>query len=444
MHPPLHRRTALVRAAFVAAATLATATACRNAGPAFGSTPGEARANADGMLTALEQRFTGVERDPRYAHGRSKMFAAALVPSRIYGDTSIWNYVDPTSGLRTLTVTGHFSDGHYRFTHTPLPAAPPIPHQLGDSRHVIALGKLSGNEYSWSTDVVTNWGTVTGNDLARALNAILATAATHPDADLRTNYRTAFPRTTEALGRLMSLDTLHAVPAGEGSARITLFATLHPDQIKSTFPAYSAYLTKYSTPARYYITLVEPDSTRWLDIAAEQNHIKISLRATADGHLAPFVGPPRAMPATLMIRSSWFEKMAIFTIGMSDLDAEFTMTTAPHERAWVFGLHHPPQWHLPLDAARFIHASITRPFEGAGTVFRLAISDSTGGPSLFRRQVSSAIKETAVTRWLGDVGGSAANEFTGASESEENRFDAELFAALRADIDALGLTAAAP
>jgi hypothetical protein len=31
-----------------------------------------------------------------------------------------------------------------------------------------------------------------------------------------------------------------------------------------------------------------------------------------------------------------------------------------------------------------------------------------------------------------------------ASESEENRFDAELFAALRADIDALGLTAAAP
>ena len=435
-------KTALARCL---AATLValSASGCRNVAPAFGGTPAEARANADGMLTALEQRFTGVERSPKFARGRAKMFAHALVPSRIYDDTAVWNGTDPATGLRSLTVIGHFDAGHYRFTDVPLANAP-IPTQLGDARHTIALGKLTGNEYSWSTDVVSDWGTITGPDLIHVLNAILATAATHSESELRTNYRSAFPRTTEALGRLMSLDTIRVSPAGDSSARLTLVCTIHPDQIKQTFPAYSAYLTKYSTPARFSITLVEPDSTRWLEIAQEQNHLTIALRATAAGHLAPFIGPPRAMPASMIVRSSWFEKMSVFTIGMSDLDADFTLTESPHEVAWVFGLHHPPKWHLPLDAARFMHASITRPFEGSGTIFRLAMSDSTGGRSLFRRQITSAVKESAIMRWLGGVGGSAANEFEGPSEAEENRFDAELFAALRADIAALGVTAAAP
>jgi hypothetical protein len=437
------RRT-LARSAFLLA--VAALTACRNVGPAFGPTTGEARANAGGMLTALEQRFTGVERSPKFAHGRAKMFAMALVPSRVYSDTSVWNGVD-AAGLRSLTVVGHFADGHYRFTDVPLAVAP-LPTQVGDSRHVIGLGRLSGSEFTWSTDVVSDWGTVSGNDLARVFSAILATAATRHEADLRADSRLAFPRTTEALGRLMSLDTLHVTPAGEGSARITLVTTIHPDRIKATFPAYSGYLTKYSTPARYTVTLLEPDSTRWLDIAAADNHITITLRATADGHLAPFIGPPRPMPASMITRFSMFEKMSMFTVGMSDLDADFSMTDAPHERAWIFGLHRVPKWHLPLDAAQFMHASITRPFEGAGTVFRLSIRDSAGGASLFRRQVSSTVKESAVMRWLGGLGGSAANEFEGPSEAEENRFDAELFAALRADIEAItvaeGPSATAP
>jgi hypothetical protein len=101
VHLPTHvPRSALLLAA---AAALALTTACRNAGPAFGTTPDAARANAKGMLTALEQRFTGVERAPKFAHGRAKMFAHALVPSRVYDDTSVWNDVD-ASGLHSLTV----------------------------------------------------------------------------------------------------------------------------------------------------------------------------------------------------------------------------------------------------------------------------------------------------------------------------------------------------
>jgi hypothetical protein len=432
--PPNRSRHAVALALAALAAATST-TACRNAAPAFGNTPGEARTAADGMFTVLEQRFSGVQRSPKFAQSRAKIFSMALVPSRLYTDTSVWN--SNPGPEHSLTVVGHFSDGRYRFTDVPLAQAP-VPSQLGDSRHVVALTKLNAADFTWSTDVVTDWGTITGGGLANVFSAILATAAhAHNEASLRANYREAFPHATEALGRLMSLDTIRVTPSGDGSARVTLVTTIHPERLKETAPAYAAYLTKYADPARFSITLLTPDSVRWLDIAAEQDHIVISLRTTADGHLAPFVGPPRPMPSTLIMRSSWFEKMSLFTVGMSDLDADFTITSAPHERAWVFGLHRPPEWHLPLSAARIMHATITRPFEGAGTVFRLSIRDSAGGPSIFQRQVTSTVKESPIMRWLGGLGGSAANEFEGQADIEENRFDAELFAALRTDIDAL-------
>jgi hypothetical protein len=429
---------------YLALTTLALA-GCRNAAPAFGPTPGEARTNADNLFTALEQRFTAVERSPKFAQGRAKMFREALVPSRLYSDTSIWNNVEP-NGERSVTVVGHFADGHYRFVDMP-PAKAAIPSALGDSRHVVGLAKLNAAEFTWSTDVMSDWGTLSGADLGNVFKAILTTAATtHRESDLRANYASAFPRTTAALARMMSLDSLHVTPSADGSARITLVTTIHPDRLQPTFPAYAAYLTKYSAPARWSITVLEPDSTRWLDIAAADNRIVIALRTTADGHLAPFVGPPRPMPTTLIVRSSWFEKMSLFTIGMADLDADFTMTDTPQESAWVFGLHRPPEWHLPLEAAKFMHATITRPFEGAGTIIRLSIirDNANGGRSLFRRQITSTVKESPIMRWLGGISGSAASEFEGPADTEQNRFDAEVFAALHADVDALlGSTAAA-
>jgi hypothetical protein len=421
----------------VALAALALA-GCRNAGPAFGPTPGDARTNADNLFTALEQRFTAVERSPRFTEGRAKMFAEALVPSRLYKDTSVWNSIEP-NGEHTLTVVGHFADGHYRFVDIPSAKAP-IPSALGDSRHVVGLTKLNAAEFTWSTDVMSDWGTVSGADLGDVFKAVLATAAaTHRESDLRANYASAFPRTTAALARMMSLDSLHVTPSADGSARVTLVTTIRPERLQPTFPAYAAYLTKYSAPARWSITVLEPDSTRWLDIAAADNRIVISLRTTADGHLAPFIGPARAMPNALIVRSSWFEKMSLFTIGMANLDAEFTRTDTPQESAWVFGLHRPPEWHLPLEAAKFMHATITRPFEGSGTIFRLAIvrDNANGGRSLFRRQITSTVKESPIMRWLGGLGGSAAGEFEGQADTEQNRFDAEVFAALHADVDAL-------
>ena len=69
--------------------------------------------------------------------------------------------------------------------------------------------------------------------------------------------------------------------------------------------------------------------------------------------------------------------------------------------------------------------------------FRLAIRDSTGGHSIFRRQITSTVKESPIARWLGNLGGSAAHEFEGPADLEQDRFNAELFAALRQDVDAL-------
>jgi hypothetical protein len=429
------------------AGTLATA-GCHDAAQAFGASPSAARANADQLFTALEQRFTGVERAPKFAAARAKMFHDALVPSRVYADTSAWNVIPnpQAQAPRSLVVTGTFAVGHYSFIDNPTAG---LPTQPGESRHIISLERSpDGAEYNWATEVSTAWGSVTGDDLAHVLAALVAHAATTPHADLRDECRTAFPRSAATLGRLLSLDTLRATPIPDGSARITLVSTIHPDWIKPTFPAYAAYLQKYVASTRITMQFADNQGGEWLDFTLADNHLTITLRGASDGSLVPINDPPtatrRPMPASLIMHSDWFAKMSLFTVGMSDLDANVTVIHQPHERGWLIELHREPKWHLPLAAARLMHASIRRPFEGAGTAFRYALRDSAGAQSLFNRSARTTVKESTIMKWMGGLGGAAAGEFAGKSEAEENQFDAETFAAIRADLDAITTTAARP
>ena len=59
---------------------------------------------------------------------------------------------------------------------------------------------------------------------------------------------------------------------------------------------------------------------------------------------------------------------------------------------------------------------------------------ATAAKGLLTRRVRVPVQESAIVRWLGGLGGSAAGEFAGKSEAEENRFQAEAFNALREDI----------
>ncbi|MBA2686550.1 MAG: hypothetical protein H0U64_00480, partial [Gemmatimonadaceae bacterium] len=55
--------------------------ACRAVPPAFGPTLPQARANADELLGGIAQRFTNVQRTPRFLEARDKLGKYALTPS---------------------------------------------------------------------------------------------------------------------------------------------------------------------------------------------------------------------------------------------------------------------------------------------------------------------------------------------------------------------------
>src|SRR5829696_10312843 len=79
----------LLRATTLAAALIG-GSACRDVGPAFGPSIPAARANAEGLFGGIAQRFTNVQRNPKFAVARGKLGKNALTPSVIYNDTSVW------------------------------------------------------------------------------------------------------------------------------------------------------------------------------------------------------------------------------------------------------------------------------------------------------------------------------------------------------------------
>jgi hypothetical protein len=119
---------------------------------------------------------------------------------------------------------------------------------------------------------------------------------------------------------------------------------------------------------------------------------------------------------------------------MSGLEADMTLIRAPHERGWNLEFHREPKFHIPLAMGHFMHGSLKRPFEGRGAAIRLAVHDSAGAETLLTRDGHIAVKESTVMKWFGGFGKAAVGDFAGQSEAEENRFDAEVFAALRADL----------
>ncbi len=424
------RRSAILpsRSLLALAAVALVATGCRGSAAAFGPTPTAAAATADRFLAAFAVRFTNVTRTPKFYEARSKLARSALTPSRLFGDTSLWTATGPTG--RTLAVQGSFAGNRYTLDARPNPAPPT---RVGDTRHVMHLERLGDGQYEWTTAVDLAAGEVTGDQLGALLVGVLATAAGRGDDALRAETHAAFPRGAAALGRLFSIDSVHGVPGADGASLVTLAVSLHPDRLRATYPAFAAYVEKYVQPSRYKFVLRDRSGARWFDAAARDNRLTVRLR-TVGGRLAPMDGALRAMPADLVLTAEMFVKISVFTVGVSDLRADFTMIRTPHERGWNLHFHDDPDWHLPLAAARLLRSPLGRPFEGAGSVLRITVRDSAGAQTLLTRRVRVPVQESAIVRWLGGLGGSAAGDFAGKSEAEENRFQADAFNALREDI----------
>ena len=407
------------------------ATACTDVPPAFGPSPAQAKANADGLFGAFVKRFTNVYRAPRYELARQKLLRYALTPSEVYSDTSIWTVYGPDN-YRTLFGDATFTNGRYVFTNTV--TDDPVK-ELGEGRHIMRLRKLADNDYAWFTGVDFAAGTITANDFAKVITQWIAASESRSDATLRAGYRSTFPRTASALGQLYSLDSLSSTPAPYATSELYAVIHINPDGIRTSYPGYAAFMKKYVDKVKLKFTLVDSRGAQWLEVTSRDGYITVRLRSR-NGHLVPFQGEPRPIPDTLVMNVDLTAKIKLFTIGVEHLKGEWVNLHSDHERGWAMSFTREPGWVLPPAVGYLIKSPLRRPFEGDGTTFRLAIRDQPGSQTIMSRRGATTVRESAILRFIGKLGGSAMGDFVSGAEEDENKFDAAVFSAMKADIDA--------
>lgn len=417
---------------WASAASLLLASACRDVGPAFGPTIPAARTNAEGLFGGIAQRFTNVQRNPKFTVARGKLGKNALTPSMIFDDTSAWTAMG-NDGTRTVTVEGGFLNNRYLFAAKPGAAAPDQP---GDSRHLMVLRRLSDDEFEWLTNVDISAGTITANDMHNVVSALMKSAENRTPAAVRADYRESFPRTTSALGRLFSLDTLKLTRDADSATTITLGIKLNPDQLRPTMPAFAAYLEKYATESRYRSVVTDKRGGRWIELWGANNLMHLRLR-TLNGHFVPLNGAPREIPRDLQMESDFTTKILLFHVGFTKMISDVTLLDSEHERGWFLRFTREPDWQLPPTIGFFIRTPLRRPFKGQGSIFRLALLDAPGKQSIIGRRTTAVVQESTVLRFLNRLSGAAMGDFVGKAELEENRFSADAFNAMRLDARSL-------
>ena len=142
------------------------------------------------------------------------------------------------------------------------------------------------------------------------------------------------------------------------------------------------------------------------------------------------------MPDTLTLELDMTAKIKLFTIGVEHLTGEWVNVETPHERGWSLRFTREPEWVLPPIVGHLIRTPLRRPFQGQGTTFRIGIRDDPSGQTLLTRRGMTVVQESAILRFIGKLGGTAVSDFVSKAEEEENRYDASLFTAMKADIDA--------
>ncbi len=431
-HGPHPRRTTRRLAAATALAAVAITAACRPAAPAFGETRETAAANSGSFFHGLAARFTNVTRTPKFAAARSRLSRHALSPSGIFGDTAVWTAAAADS--RTLTLNGRLRGNRYVFDASSTVA---VPREPGDSWHLMRLRRLGGDQYEWSTAVDHHVGSATPDELLAVWRALLATAARTPAPLLRQEYRTYFPRATRAMGQLATVDSIDRRPLRDGSAVLVLHTSLQPERLAEHYPHFARYVVKYLRPARYSFTFADRAGNRWITMSARNDRFVFQLRTMPDGRLAPLEGPVRPLPDTLVMRGEAYAKLSVFTVGVSDLEADVVMVGTGRERGWDFRFREEPDWHFPLAVNNLIRTALRRPFQGEGMRLRLVLERRGDGHTLIARRTVTTVQEGAIVRWLGGLGEGAMSDFAGQAEEDENRFAVEVLTALGDDFAAL-------
>lgn len=430
--PLSHRRLGSIRGALAFAAAATALAACRNAIPPWGAGPAEARRNADNAFAAFSYRFTNVQRDRKFAAARPKMGRYALIPARLYRDSSLWTLHDAPDSSQAIYLDATWENGRYSFTSR---TDAPYPRRLGDQRNYIRLARLGEDDYEWVTIVDHGIGPVRSAQVAAALGAWVTSFEDRAGADLLADTRTTYRRTARHLAQLFRIDSLHTSALADGSTALTLSISLHPDVLRRGYPLFAAYLEKYVMPSRYRVQVADRRGASYLDLTGSPGRFQIRLRAR-DGRLVSLAGPPRPMPDSLQFLADFSAKFRMFRVGFDNLVGDLTIERSEHDRAFMLRFRREPEWRLPLAVNHLIRTPLRKPFEGRGTEVRVSVRDDLGSQAMSLRHIRTVVHESAIMRWLNSLGGTAFGDFEGPTEAEENRFWVGMFEALRQDIAA--------
>jgi hypothetical protein len=412
----------------IAALVTITGTGCKGSIDAFGTSPASARVAAENAFAAYAYRLYEVRREPSFNRARELMGQYALIPSRLYRDSTLWNVTRPDS-TRTLIVGASFADNHYTFASN---TQAPAPRSLGDQRHSLNLKWLGGGDYEWFTQVDHAIGPVKPAHVGAAIVATLTAAEGRSGDEALADARSNFPETARHLAQLFTIDSLRT--SHEGGATTTTFAvSFHPERLRPRYSFFATFVEKYIAPAVYRLQVSDHAGRQYMDMSGRDGRLLVRLRSR-DHELVTLGGLPTPMPDSLKLTIDVSMKYKLFRVGVTNLVGNLTIERSEHRRAWLMRFQKEPGWHFPLAVDKLIKVPLRRPFAGRGAALSLGVRNDRGPMTISDRHARFAVNEGAIVRWLGRLGASAFGDFSGRTELEENLFLYETFESLRKDI----------
>lgn len=372
-------------------------------------------------------------RDPKYEVAREKIANAALLPSRVWKDTSVWTDTADGKSRRTLLVGGRFAAGRYALDAS---RVVPWPDEPAASRHVIDLIRLGDDEFAWDTEVAYAIGDAAAADVRALFGALLAAGEGRDEAAVRADYQRTVPRTAAVLGLLFRVDSIKTAHLPDSSTLATYAVTMTPTVLARQYPDFAKYLTRYVESARMRWSVADRAGVPFLDAGMRDGRIQFRVR-TRGGRVVAMAGPPRPMPDSLVLHGDMTVKVRLFTVGIRRYESALTLVRGAHQTGFTVVSRQEPHWVLPLVTERLLRSPLRRPFRGEGTLFGMSVHDSTGQQTILLRKLHLEVEESAILRFIGRLSSIAVGDFAGEVEQQELAWFREVFTALVADARAL-------
>jgi hypothetical protein len=305
------------------------------------------------------------------------------------------------------------------------------PRVPGDARHVMRLQVLGDNEFRWTSLDEVALGPITVADLDRALTAIFV-AAEKSDADAtRLAARIAFPRASASLARMFVIDSLRTARDSDGATSVVLGLGIRPARAERSFQALGSYARKYWVPLRWRLVVRDSLGARWGDFTKRDSSIVLRFRVK-DGSLAPVGARPRRADDVMRLTVDASAKVGPFRVGMRGLEVRTSRTASPTEIGMTFRFLDEPEWQLPPLVARLLRSPLRRPFEGSGALMRYGVRTDTA--STVWRDIDVTVRESAILRFFGRLGGTALSDFRAGAEKEAERLWGETLRGMAKDV----------